>query len=298
MGYQKTIRQNPTLEKMVEVIPDIVFSKEGGEERTLQLLSPWWDRLEGEVPAYPLVVFVQGSGWTFPNVWYQVPQLAMLAREGYVVATVTHRNSEEGHPFPACLQDVKTAIRFLRCHAKMFGIDASRVGLWGTSSGANLSLLCVLTEGQERYQTQEYREYSDAADYCVACFPPTDLVESMQDPTFDAGLKQVFHCLSADAADDRKRVLKEMSPYHLVRQRVSEGRCEPLVPIFLAHGDEDRLIPFRQSEKLYEAFSEYGADVSFVKVEGAPHEGAFWSQEMLELIFAFIKEHTDCAGRF
>ena len=291
MSEIKKIKCNPTLQGMVEVFPDIVFSRAGGEELKMQIISPWWERDKGVIPAYPAVVFVQGSGWTFPNVWMELPQLCELARKGYVVATITHRNAIEGHPYPACIQDVKTAIRFLRKHAKDFGIAAGRIGLWGTSSGANLSLLTAMTMGDVRYMSEEHAEYSDAVDYVAACFPTTDFVEFMKDETADQGIKDVFTALSGGHVDEDMMVLKEMSPYYLVKKATKE-EIEAYPPMFIAHGDSDELIPHRQSLKFYEALEEVGADATMVTVEGAPHEGSFWSREMLDLIFEFIEENS------
>lgn len=289
MGFYKKIQANPTMEGMAEIIPDVVFSHAGGVDLKMQLIVPWWDREGTRAPSYPLVVFVQGSSWTFPNVWYEVPQLCELARDGYAVATITHRNATEGHAFPACLQDVKTAIRFLRKNAKCYGIDAERVGLWGTSSGANLALLAALTEGRKSYETSEHEGYSSAVDYVVACFPTTDFVAYMQDENSDQEIKDIFVALSGGSVDGDMTVLKAMSPYILVKRAVEEGRTACRLPIFLAHGDADELIPHGQSWKLYEALKEAGNDVTMVTVEGGPHEQMFWSREMLAMIFDFIK---------
>lgn len=291
MGYKKTIAANPSLRGIAEVLPDIVFSRAGGEELKMQIVGPWWDR-EGKAPSYPAVLFVQGSGWTFPDVWAQVPQLGRLAARGYVVATITHRNAIEGHPFPACLQDVKTALRFLRANAGQYAIDPERIGIWGTSSGGNLALLTVMTQGEEIYNTEEWNGCSEKVDYCVACFPPANLAELEQDAAFDEDLKAVFTALAAGKSSGEKMdVLCKMSPTCVVEEWLRQGREPELPPLFLAHGNRDDLIPYKQSDDLYKNLVQLGADVSFVTVEGAPHEGSFWSDEMLELIFEFILKH-------
>lgn len=290
MGFKKTISCNPSMAGIAEVFSDITYAVEDGVELKMDILSPWWDR-EGEMVPYPTILFVQGSGWTFPNVGMQLPQLGDLARKGYVVATITHRNAVEGHPFPACLQDVKTAIRFLRAHGDEYAIDTNRIGVWGTSSGGNLALLSILTQGDERYESNAWKGYSENVDFCVACFPPTNLVESELDPTFDADIKETFRALSdGKGQEERLAVLREMSPYHIVADWVLEGKKVELPPIFLAHGNQDMLIAYHQSLDLCRQLERLGADVSFVTVDGAPHEGPFWSREMLDLIFEFIKE--------
>lgn len=88
---------------------------------------------EAAPPKRPLIVFVQGSGFTHPWIYPEIPQLARYAQHGYVVAAVTHRSCLEGHPFPAYLQDVKTAIRFLRRHAEETASMPT-----GSGSGARL----------------------------------------------------------------------------------------------------------------------------------------------------------------
>ena len=290
-----TIKNNPALAGMAEIIPDITFSGEklsgkNGNELKLQMIIPWWDRVNGETPSYPLVVFVQGSGWTFPNVWLEVPQLCRLAEKGYAVAAITHRDCNEGYPFPACLKDVKTAIRFLRCNGREYGIDTNKIGIWGTSSGGNLALLTSLTIGDERYKTDEYARYSDSVDYCVACFPPTDLVESMKDESFSKDLKENFLALSGGHIDESMSVLREMSPYHIAKDMVREKRDIKLPPILIAHGDSDNLIPYNQGKKMYDTLIELNAKADMVTVENADHEGTFWSREMFDIIFNFIEK--------
>lgn len=290
MSDVKIIKSNPSMEGMAEIIHDVVFSVAEGVELKLQLILPWWDRA-GQVPSYPLIVFVQGSGWTFPNVWYEVPQLCEFAKKGYAVATITHRNSLEGYPFPACLMDVKTAIRYLRKNAGIYGIDKERVGIWGTSSGGNLALLTAMTIGDERYETEEYKGYSDKVNYCVSCFPTTDFVECMESPDFDKGIKDIFAALSGGAIDENMTVLKEISPYYISENSIEKNLKVNYPPIFLAHGTKDMLIPYKQSEKMYQSLKRLGADATMVAVEDAPHEGSFWSREIIEMIYDFIEKN-------
>ena len=136
----KVIHHNPSLTGLAQIQNDIVFSHVIPEGLKLTLMRPW----NNDAPR-PLIVFVQGSGWSFPNIYREIPQLCQYARAGFVVATVTHRNAVEGHVFPAYLQDVKTAIRYLRAHADEYGIDPKRVCIWGTSSGGNTAMLVGLT---------------------------------------------------------------------------------------------------------------------------------------------------------
>ena len=73
---------------MATYVPDIEFASPAGRTLKMQLLRPAlpWD-LDKRVPA-PLIVFVQGSAWRYPNAYNELPQLASFAREGYVVASI------------------------------------------------------------------------------------------------------------------------------------------------------------------------------------------------------------------
>lgn len=277
----KTLKHNPTLEGLAVFVPDVVFSNAGGVELKMQIIKPWDNENDPDQPKRPLIVFLQGSGWTFPSVGYQIPQLAEFARMGYVVATITHRNIKDGHIAPAFLQDAKTAIRFLRKNAQEYGIDPERVCFWGTSSGGNTALLIALTGDDPRYKTQEYPEYSDSVSVAVDCFGPVDLLylskllEDLGDP--------MFFGLTGKKRSDSLDLLTELSPLHILK----ENRNYP--PILLLHGDADMLVPYQESVDMYKALLDGGYDAEMIRVENAPHENSFWSRKLLGEIADFIK---------
>lgn len=101
---------------------------------------------------HPLIVYIHGGGWAFGQPrqsgafanWPDV--LALIASRGFVVASVQYRFSGEA-PFPAAIQDVKGAIRWLRAHAAQYGIDPRRVGVWGGSAGGHLAALDAVSCG-------------------------------------------------------------------------------------------------------------------------------------------------------
>jgi acetyl esterase/lipase len=276
-----SIPNNPAMHAMAEVLPDVVYSAATGEDLTLRLIVPWAQ--EGQaLPKRPLIVFVQGSAWTTPNLNYQMPQLARYAQFGHVVATLTHRDSTQGHAFPAYLQDVKTAIRFLRANADSYGIDEDRVCIFGTSSGGNTALLVGLTANDPRYETDEYSAYSDAVSTVISCFGPADLSilaagheeEWADNPTF-SGLM---------TGKSPKEVMVGMSPL----LEIKPGQAYP--PFLLAHGDADDVVPFSQSENMFRALVAAGVDARLIKVIGAPHEGNFWSNRLFGLMADFLRE--------
>lgn len=275
------IAANPSLSGMAEALPNIVYSTAAGASLGLTLLVPWGARERGE--RLPLIVFIQGSAFTFPNIGYELPQLGWYAQNGFAVATVTHRSCLDGHAFPAYLQDVKTAVRFLKHHAAGYAIDASRVCAWGTSSGGNTALLLGLTADDPAFKTNEYADQSDKVNLVVECFGPTDLVSLMDG--FEPGAPpagDIFHALAGGR--DMGEVLRAMSPVG----RLKPGAKYP--PFLLIHGDADDVVPYDQMVRMYEALLDHGADARAISVDGAPHEGGFWSRELHEIILGYIRE--------
>ncbi len=285
MAYKevKTLKCNPELRGMAVMIPDVIYSTAQGVDLKMQIITPWKSDVSQIQPAYPLIVFVQGSAWTHPDVYYQLPQLAQFAREGYVVATLTHRNSLEGHPFPAFLEDIKAGIRFLRKHASKYLIDPDRVGIWGTSSGGNTALLVGLTGDESSFKTKEYEEFSDSVKLVVDCFGPTDLTFALDNlPNLEESMKKIFEGLRGEDTPENLKKLMEINPVN----HLKEGQSYP--PFLILHGNADTMVDYSQSELMYHRLSDAGAEVSLVCVEGAPHEGSFWSNELLDLINVFI----------
>lgn len=280
------ILDNPSLEGCAAMIPDIVYSNVAGEELKLQILKPWIDEQYPEsVHNYPLVVFIQGSAWTTPNVYSEIPQLGQLAQKGFIVASVSHRSRLDGYPAPAYLEDVKTAIRFLRKNAEMYNIDTDHVCAWGTSSGGNTSLLLGLTGDDDRYKTSEYTKYSDSVNSIVDCFGPADMLSlSKQMDRLTPEEYETFKTFVGADNKNPEKILIEMSPYHIVEK----GKNYP--PFLMLHGNKDDVVDYSQSEKLFQRFTEYGVSANMVCVENAPHEGTFWSQKLLDIVMEFIRK--------
>jgi len=216
---------------------------------------------------------------------YEIPQLAQLAREGYVVATITHRSSIEGAAFPAYLADTKTAIRFLRAHTDEYAVDPARVCVYGTSSGGNTALLVGVTGDDPAFKSDEYAEFSDAVTCVAECFGPTDLTKMIDTSEYDPHSEgaAIFNGLSGD--NEINDVLRRMSPVNYVE----DGKKYP--PTLIIHGDADPVVPYEQGVLMFHRLVDAGAEAEMIRVKDAPHEGPFWSPALVDAIFAFIKGH-------
>ena len=274
------IKNNPSLKGQAFHHPNIIYSTAGGKELSMDLLLPW---TPVEDARFPLVVFIQGCGYHFPDIRGEILQLADLSRAGYAVAAVTHRNIADGFPAPAFLQDVKTSIRFLRAHADQYHIDSDRVYAFGTSSGGCIALLLGLTGDMEEYRTEEYADYSDQVNAVIDCFGGTDLTGWLSRP-LDLSTHPPLSDFCGGETDTE--LLRRMSPISYVQP----GRA--YVPFLLAHGDADVVVPFSESKNMVDRLEECGADVSLICVEGGIHEGNFWSGQIWELFRHFLDKQS------
>lgn len=147
-------RQPVAFAEGVTALPDIEYANLIGYRPLLLDLY-----LPKTGPAHPLVIWIHGGGWSrgdsrgngaitdFPAA------LAGLAARGYVVAAVNYRLSGEAQ-FPAQIQDVNAAIAWLKTNAARYGIDPSRVLLWGGSAGGHLAALAALTCDATEYEPE------------------------------------------------------------------------------------------------------------------------------------------------
>ena len=278
------IKNNPTLSGQVRLIENVVYAAADGQALKLEVLTPWTQRYPQEYTTEPrpLIVFVQGSSWRLPTFGEKIPQLVQFVKNGYIVATVQHRNSLDGHPFPAFLDDVKTAIRFLRANAKKYAIDPSRVAIWGTSSGANAAMLVGLTGDDPKYKTADYDDQSDAVSAVVSCFAPMDVEETFKYTDKVPGNDILKYCLFGMDKKKWPEIMHEMSPLY----RVVEGRQYP--PFQLFHGDADKVVPYHQMVEMAQKLESVGAEVEAYRVTNANHERDFWSQAIYDHVLTFL----------
>ena len=126
----------------------------------------------------PAVVLVHGGGFRRGRPASYLPVAIKLAERGYVAATVSYRLAPR-HQFPAAVEDVKAAVRFLRANADRFGIDPDRIGAMGGSAGGHLVLFLGLTPNVAEFEgTGPNREYSSRVSCVVNYYGPTDFTQS------------------------------------------------------------------------------------------------------------------------
>lgn len=109
----------------------------------------------------PVVAMIHGGGWRSGNKEMNHYMAGELAKRGYAAISIEYRLSMEAQ-YPAGLQDVKTALRWIRAHRSTFGWDDQRIALMGCSSGGQMAaLLGARNQPFPPYQTAAYPDASD-----------------------------------------------------------------------------------------------------------------------------------------
>ncbi|WP_345801352.1 alpha/beta hydrolase [Microbacterium sp. AZCO] len=209
-----------------------------------------------DVAGAPVVVFLHGGGFLRGSRKVFTPGIPAsdsfdrIVAAGFAVASCEYRLSGEAR-FPAQLDDVDAAIAWLHAHAEEYGMDASRLVIWGVSAGGTLAALTGLRR-------------TDVAGV-VDWFGPADLFTMAEHDTGEAPEDTREARWIGGPAVTRPDAARMASPVHQVHADAP--------PFHIAHGTADEHVPFAQSEGLAHALEAAGADVDFRAVTGAKH---FW----------------------
>jgi acetyl esterase/lipase len=212
----------------------------------------------------PALVLVHGGGWCScdKTSGMEIDLIRRFAHDGYVALSVNYRLSQDAR-FPAQIQDVKCAVRWLRAHARQYGVDPNAIGAIGSSAGGHLVELLGLVPPEAGLEGDgPYRDRSSAVQAVVSFCGPSDLT-AFTKAVQAGGASAVRQLLAGPPATyiDRARVA---SPVTYV------SRHAP--PMLLVHGNGDETVPVAQSKLLAAKLRRAGAkDVSLVIVKGAPH---------------------------
>ena len=129
----------------VQVRKDLVYASPGGRDLRLDLYLP--ERAAGPLPA---VLLIHGGGWMWGGKGDLRKAAAYLAARGFAAACVEYRLAKE-RIYPAAIDDAKAAVRWLRANASVYGIDAGRIGVTGTSAGGHLAAMLAVTPDKTHF---------------------------------------------------------------------------------------------------------------------------------------------------
>ncbi|WP_217167821.1 alpha/beta hydrolase [Streptomyces sp. AC512_CC834] len=216
-----------------------------------------WTPRTREAEYLPLVLFVHGGAWRRgrrddmgPRTRGWVPgPFARIAAAGFAVACVDYRLSGEA-TFPAPLDDLRAALRWLTLRSAELGIDTERTVVWGESAGGHLASLLALTHTDPPLSG------------AVIWYAPSDMTTARGSFTpEDAATPEALMLGEAPAAVSE--------PAHAAGPLAHVASTAP--PFLLAHGVEDTMVASSHSRSLAAALEKAGASVDLWEVPDADH---------------------------
>lgn len=264
----------------------------------------------------PAVIFVHGGSYVGGDPRLDINAvfgeddgfMAYVASKGYVVIPVRYRLADEAR-WPAQLEDVKAAIRFVRGNATKYGVDPDRIAVWGESAGGHIAAMVGATCGIGEFDKQEnngiygnsapalqdrFASQSSCVQAVVSWSGTSDMAQLDSQSEAFARLKhntpvssqsRVLGCALGSTCDaatvERGNVL----------HYVDLGGAAK-TSFLLAAGTRDEATPWQQSQILYDALRGKGVHAQIELVKGANHYfmGATkeQSKEILDTFLNFL----------
>jgi acetyl esterase/lipase len=210
-----------------------------------------------------VLVFVPGGGWVYgKRILQGYALMSHLAEQGWLCVAIDHR-AGPGHRWPRHVQDVKTAVAWVRANVDQFGGDPSFVAIAGASSGAHLAALSALTHDDPDYGVELTPDADASVDAVIALYGRYDWEDrsTRQDKGFVQFLEWI---VVGKRMEHHPHVFKNASPIALVR---------PDAPPFLVvHGTADRFVPVERARAFVEKLqSTSRSPVGYLELPDARH---------------------------
>lgn len=270
---------------------DVIYGRKFGVALTMDVFKP-------DEPNGKGLIFVVSGGWFSAHEAISPAMMEPFLKRGYTLFAVVH-GSQPKFTIPEILGDMNRAVRYIRHHAKEYGVDPEQLGIMGASAGGHLSLMQGMAgaAGDPNAPDEVERESSRVA--AVACFfPPTDFLNYGKPGEVSLGrgvLKGFRPPFDFEEVDpetkrfveitDEVKILeigKEISP-------VTHASADD-PPTLIIHGDADELVPIQQAELVLAALEKEGVQTKLVSKPGAAHVWPDWMKD-LETLADWFDEH-------
>jgi acetyl esterase/lipase len=251
MGRLDIINMEPDIPPELKVYSDVEYKKADSLSLKLDIY-----RLKELTEPVPVVIFIHGGSWKSGKRSDYLPYLVDYALKGYVTITVSYRLSKVAS-FPAAVQDVFCAIRWVRDHAGEYGIDPGRLALAGASAGAHLAMMAGYAAGDSLFNAGCNHESMVKVNAVVNFYGPVDLTV---DFARESGPLKEFLGKSYDEAPD---LYRKVSPHTYITPD------DP--PTLTFHGTIDSVVPVSQADSLDTWLNGAGVTHEYHRLKGWPH---------------------------
>jgi acetyl esterase/lipase len=238
----------------------------------------------------PGVVQIHGGGWVMGTRFQQMWYCHRLARNGYAVMAIDYRMLPR-FGFPECLEDCKSAVRWMRLNATRYRINPDRIATFGASAGGHLAGLLATTREKDGFEGHENPGPSSAVQAAISLYGAVDLTKYRDIPRgtrFGKCTKPFFRRFAGDAcATGYMDYFEVASP----TSYASRNTC----PIMFVHGEDDTIVHFAQSQALHARLQELGVPTELTPVPHRGHAFDYFHVIERERVFtkmlSFLKRH-------
>jgi acetyl esterase/lipase len=259
---------------------------------------------EGEGP-FPVIMSIHGGAFMGGDKadGQVIPMLEGLKR-GYAVVAVNYRLSWEAR-FPALVQDVKAAVRWIRANAKRYHFDKEKIAAWGRSAGGYLSAMLGTSAGVKELEDLSLGNPDQPCDVqaVVDWFGPTDFL-SMDELLTKGGMPPEAGMEHNGANSPESLLLGEQITK--IPELVKAANPETYIthaapPFFIQHGTKDATVPVQHSIEFAAKLGQtIGEDrVNLELIDGADHEDLrFETPENVQKALDFLDRILMISGEF
>ncbi|CAN5620460.1 hypothetical protein BH23GEM7_BH23GEM7_23530 [soil metagenome] len=248
----------------INLAGNVTYAEMDGQVQRLDIAWP------EHVGPHPLVVLIHGGGWSAGDRSAYHSSMRLLAGQGYAAASVSYRLvAAPRNVFPAAVEDVRCAVRWLRANAATYDIDPSRIAALGSSAGGHLAAMLGTAADVEALDGAcPLRDFSPAVSAVVAIAAPHDIRTA---GALDSGQRSmVENFLGARPEADPARAL-------LASPAVHASAGDP--PFLLIHGTADEVVPIRQSRSMRDSLRSAGVPATLIELPGVGHSVPEFSAE-------------------
>jgi len=251
LGMLELIETEPSIPGDIEVYSDIEYKYVDSISLQLNIY-----KLKNSTGPKPVMIFIHGGAWRSGNRSDYLPYLIDYANKGYVTATVSYRLVKQAH-FPAAVQDVNCAVKWIKKHASEYGIDPDKIVLIGGSAGGHLAMMIGYGGNEAMFNKDCDLQISSEVNAVINLYGPVDLTTP-----YAVGTYQVQEFLNTTYDKNPK-------PFVIASPKTFITPDDP--PTLTFQGTIDSLVPVSQADSLDVWLQRAGVPHDYHRLKGWPH---------------------------
>jgi len=230
-----------------EVKKDLSYDSTIGYSGTLDFYEPKSDSGRANRPA---ILAIHGGAWKGGDKAWGKQFAEELCPFGYVVFSINYRLSGQPNAtWPAQIEDVQKALKYIRANARQFRIDPTRIASLGMSAGGHLATMVALRDDPASPDGRVNTAINLDGEHDMT-MPPEQVMADFED---------ILTAVMGHASPWSDAALRDISTVTFAR---------PDVSLLTVHGAGDDNVYVTQGERITAELQSRGAETEFIRIEG------------------------------